>query len=108
LIDRIRRTEENRSNTQPAGEQPFGEVQLGSAECRRDVADVGMGKSMVPDLVAFAINATGDVREFIRLDTDQEKSRRSIFFFQDIQNLGGPFRVGSIVEGERDLVGAVA
>src|SRR5437764_15310920 len=67
-----------------------------------------MSESVVPDLVAFAIKSRSHIRKFIRLDADQEKCRRGVFFFQNVENLRGPLRVRSVIEGKRDLVRAVA
>src|SRR5438105_10069179 len=61
-------------NSQPAGEEPFCKVQLQLHETRRDVADVRMREGVVPDLVAFVVDATRDRRELVCLDSDQEES----------------------------------
>src|SRR5919109_1618976 len=72
----------------------------------RNIADIGMSERMVPDLVAFAIDALGDVTEFIRLDADQEKRCRSVFTLEHVQDFGRPLRIGPIVKSYRDLVAA--
>ena len=64
-----------------------------------------MGKGVIADLMPLAVDALGDVAEFIRLDTDQEKSCRSVFALEHVQNFGSPLRIRSIVEGDGDLPG---
>ena len=65
---------------------------------------------MVPDLMPFAINTRGQVREPVCLESYEEKRGWRLFFFQDIQNFRGPIRVGAIIKGERHFicVGTVA
>ena len=72
----------------------------------RNVADIGMSKGVIPDLVPFAIDALGHVGEFIGLDSDQEKGGRRLFLLEHIQNLGRPLRVGPVIKGDRNFVRA--
>ncbi len=71
-----------------------------------NVADVGMGKSMVPDFMSLAVDAVGDVGKLVGLNPDQKESRRRLFALEHVQNLGRPFRVGAVVEGNGDFVRA--
>ncbi len=106
-VNRIRRAKQNRANAQAAGKKLLGKIQFHRAhESPRNVADVGMSKRMVPDFVALAVDAVGDVGKFVGLNPDQKKRGRRLFALKHIQNLGGPFRVRAIVEGEGDFVRA--
>src|ERR1039458_2140141 len=69
-----------------------------------------MGKSMVPDFMTFPVNALGQTAEFLRLDSDQKECSRHMLAFKNIENLRGPLRVGTVVEGHGEVVlaGAIA
>src|SRR5690349_19708914 len=56
LIDRIRRTEESGLNANESCVETLGQIQLYPHVTSGDVADVGMGEGMIPDLVAFLVN----------------------------------------------------
>ena len=106
-VNRIGRAKQNRANAQAAGKELLGEIQFHRPhEALGNVADVGMGKSVVPDFVALAVNAVGDVGELVGLNSDQKEGGRRLFALEHIQNFGRPFRIGAIVEGNGDLVRA--
>src|SRR5271170_271867 len=69
-----------------------------------------MRKSVVPDFVAFAVYALRQTAELLCLDSDQEECSGNILAFEDIENLGGPLRIGPVVEGHGEIVlaGAIA
>ena len=69
-----------------------------------------MGKGMVPDFMAFAVNALGQTAELLRLNSDQEECSRHMLAFEDIENFRGPLRIGTVIEGHGEFVlaGAIA
>ena len=106
-VDRIGRAEQNRANAQAAGKKLLGKIELHRPhESLGNVADVGMGKGVVPDLMSLAVDAVGHVGKLVGLNPDQEKSGRSLLAFEHIQNLGRPLRIGAIVESDGDFVRA--
>src|SRR5208282_1405858 len=107
-IDRVRRTEQHGSNAQAAGEQLLGEVQLHLHVAGTNRADIRMGKRMVPDFMAFPVNALRQTAELLRLDSDQKECSGDMLAFKDIENLRGPLRIGTVVEGHGELVLAEA
>jgi len=73
-VNRIRRAKQNCLNAQAAGKQALGEIEFQFYKEVRKVADVGMGESVIADLVSFAVNALGQRVEALRLPSDQKKS----------------------------------
>ncbi len=67
-----------------------------------------MGERVVPDFVAFAVDALGQAAEFLCLDSDQKECSGHMFAFEDVENLGRPLWVRTVVEGHRELVLASA
>src|SRR5450631_2616092 len=63
-----------------------------------------MSEGVVAHIVAGLILASDDLRILAGGFADDEKSRRSIFLFQDIENLRSPSGIGTVVEGESQLV----
>ena len=74
----------------------------------RDVADIRMGESVVPDCVAFVINPFCDAGKFVRLNADQEESCIRVLLFQDVKNPRCPLRIGAVIEGERNFIRRIA
>src|SRR5436190_17224842 len=67
-----------------------------------------MSEGVIPDLVAFIVDALGDARELVGLNSDQEKSCGSMLSLQNVENLGRPLRIGPVVERDDDLMGTEA
>src|SRR5579863_247823 len=65
-----------------------------------------MGVSMIADLVSLAVNALGQRIVGFRLSPDQKECGGGVLLLKDIENLRRPLRVGPVVEGDRDLIGA--
>ncbi len=104
-VNRIRRAKQDRADAQAAGKKLLSKIQLHRAhESARNVADVGMGKGVVPDFMSLVVDAVGSVGKLVRLNPNQEKSGRSLFVLEHIQYLGCPVRIGAIVEAEGYLV----
>src|ERR1700722_14151575 len=74
----------------------------------RNIAHVGMRERVIPDGVAFFINALDQPRKLIGLNANQKKRSRRVLTFQDVQNLRGPIWIGTVVEGQDDFIGGVA
>src|ERR1035441_1471157 len=66
------------------------------------------GTCSVPDFMTFAVDALGQTAELLRLDSDQKECSRHMLAFEDIENLRGPLRIRTIVEGHGQLVLAEA
>src|SRR5438270_356097 len=77
---------------------------ISSETRRRDFTDVGMCQRVIPDLVAFVVNALDQPRIVLRRNPNQEKRRRRILSFQHIEYLRGEVRVGTVVKCDCDFV----
>ena len=108
FVDVVRRAEVERLNAELAGEEPLGELDFEVELAVGDFADVGMGVSVVADLVAFAHDALHEADIFLGLSADEHEGAFDVFLLEDVQNLWGPLGVGSVVEGERNFVGVVS
>ena len=104
LVNRIGRTEEHGLDSQLAFEQPLGEIQFLLEVALGNVADIGMGEGVVPDFVAFLVNALGNAGILFNFQPDEEEGGLDVFFFQYVENLGSPGRVGAVVEGDGNLL----
>src|SRR4030081_50488 len=63
-----------------------------------------MSKCVVPDFMAFPVDALGQTVEILSLDSNQEERSRNMLAFQDIENFRGPCRIRTVVEGHGELV----
>ena len=59
---------------------------------------------VIADLVAFRHNSPNESRIFLRVHSDEEKRGLHVCCFQNVENLRRPFRIGSVIESERDLM----
>src|ERR1035438_3825711 len=100
LVNRIGGTEEYRLNSELALEQPLREIQFDFEVALRDVADIRMGEGVVPDFMAFLVNALGNAGILFNLQPDEEEGSFDVFCFQHVENLGGPCRVWAVIEGD--------
>src|SRR5215472_6870352 len=87
------------------GEQSLGKIQLEFQNSGGHVTDVGVGKSVVADKVAFVINAAHEPRDFLRLHSDHKESRRNTLFLENVQNLRRESGVGPVVKREGHPLG---
>ena len=108
LVDVVRRTEIERLNAQLAGEEALGQLEFEVKLAVGDFADVGMAPGVVADLMALAHHPFHHAHILRGLCADQHEGSLGVLVAQNIQYLGRPFGVGSVVEGERDFVGVVA
>src|ERR1700722_12551270 len=108
LVDGVRRAKQCGANSHQAGEKALGEIELQPHVSGRNIAHVGMRERVIPDGVAFFINALDQTRKLIGLNANQKKRSRRVLTFQDVQNLRGPIWIGTVVEGQDDFIGAVA
>src|SRR5208337_3519335 len=63
-----------------------------------------MSEGVVSDLVTFVVNALGNAGIFFRFDADEEERCLHALLLQYVEDLRRPLRVGTIIEGEGDLV----
>ncbi len=85
-------------------QQPFGRIQFQRDAPVADIRDVGMRVGVIADLVALGIDALDQVGATLGVLADQKERCRHVFAFEDVENLWGPHRVGTIVESQRDHV----
>ena len=104
LVNRIRRTEQHRLNSQLALEQALGEIQFDLEVALGDVADIGMGEGVVPDFVAFLVNALGNAGILFNFQPNEEEGGLGVFLFQHVKNLGSPRWIGAVVEGDGNFL----
>ena len=57
FINRVGRAQQGGTDSQQAGEEALGQIQLKPKIARGNVADVGMRKGMVPDGVTLLVDA---------------------------------------------------
>ena len=65
-----------------------------------------MSEGVVPDLMSLGVNARREIREFISLNSDQEKSSRRLLALQNIQDLRSPVRIRTVIEGYGNAIAA--
>ena len=58
-----------------------------------------MSKGVVSDFMAFPVNALGQTAEILSLESDQEECSRHMLSLEDVENLRGPCRIRTVVEG---------
>ena len=108
FVDGVRRTHQRGANAHQAAEEPFGQIQFHFHVGSGNIAHIGMGEGVVPDCIAFFVDAFRDARKSIGFDADEEKCRSRMFFLERIENLRRPLRIGPVIEGECNFVWAVA
>ena len=108
LVDVVGRAEVERLDAQLAGEEPLRELEFEVKLAVGDFADVGMGVGVVADLMALAHHALHQADILLRLVADQHERALDALVAENIENLRRPLGIGSVVEGERDLVGVIA
>ena len=59
---------------------------------------------VIPDLVSFGDDPPNEIGIALRVHADEEKRGLDLRRFEDVENLRRPFRVGAVVERERDFV----
>jgi len=104
MIDAVRRAEENGLCADGALDEAFREVQLPLDFGLGDLIELRMGERVIADFVAVRVLAFEDFRMLVGFLTDHEKDRGGIFFLEDIENLGSPARIGTIIEREDYLL----
>src|SRR5208282_3695034 len=80
-VDGVGWTEHHGANSQAAGKQALGQVQFHLHVGVTNRADIGMSKSMVPDFMAFPVNALGQTAELFSLDSDQKEGSGHMLAF---------------------------
>ena len=63
---------------------------------------------MVADLVAFAGQPLHEANVLSRLGADEEEGAFDVSLLEDVENFGRPLGVGTVVEGDGNLIGMVA
>ena len=63
---------------------------------------------VVANLMTFVVDLFDQLHVVFRVQSDQEKSGRNMFFFQHLQNLRSIFRVGSVIKCKHDLLFGLA
>ena len=105
VVDAIGRAEEKGFHAKDAFDQAFSEVEfpanLGGGEI--GVFPVWMRIRVIANFVAFRVFPAEKLRPLVGIQTNDEKSRRHIFLFQNVENLGSPGRIRPIVEGEGEF-----
>src|SRR5437762_11732168 len=66
-----------------------------------------MREGVIPDRVAFPINALGKPRELIRLNPDQKESCGGVLLLEHVQDLWSPLRIRAVIERNRNFVQTV-
>ncbi len=64
-----------------------------------------MREGVVADLVPFVVNAARQRGVVVRLNANEEEGCGRVLALQHIENFRGPLRIGTVVEGDRDLFG---
>ena len=108
LVDVVGRAEVKWLNAELADEKPLGDFEFEVELPVGDFADVGMGVSVVADLVAFTDDALHEADIFLGLGADEHEGAFGVLLLEDVKDLRRPLGVGPVVEGERYLVGVVA
>jgi hypothetical protein len=62
-----------------------------------------MGEGVVADFVPSASTPLHQARIGFRIAADDEEGGRHMLGAQNVENLRRPFRIGTVVEGQRDL-----
>ena len=100
----IRRPEKRRRAPGNRFEQKLRRIELQPDVLGPAKGEIRVVIGMISDLVAFRHDPPNESRVFFRVCSDEKKSRLHVCCFQDIEHLGRPFRVGSIIESEGDLM----
>ena len=59
---------------------------------------------VVSNFVAFVHNSADELRITFRIFSNEEKRRFHVGCFQNVEHLRRPFRIGSVVKRDRDLM----
>src|ERR1035437_1793202 len=108
LVDVVGWAEVEGLNAELAGEEALGELEFEIELAVGDFADVGMGPGVVADLMTLAYHALHEADIILCLRADEHERTLDALVAENIENLGSPLGVRSVVEGEGDLVGAVS
>ena len=71
---------------------------------RPAIGQIGMVIGVIPDLVSFIDDAANESGIMFRIYADQKKGRVHVRRFQNIEDLGRPFWIRTVIEGDRDLM----
>ena len=89
-------------------EQPLRRVEFEPHLPRRDGGEIGVGIGMAADLMPLGDHALEQRAFGQRILADDEEGRRGMFLLEHVEDLRRPGAVGTIVEGQRELVLAIA
>ena len=99
FVDVVGRAEVERLHAKLALKQALSEGDLEFNLARRDDADVGMRPGMIADLVAFADDALHEADVLGSLRADGHECAFDVLGLENIENLGRPCGIGTVVEG---------
>ena len=82
----------------------LGGVQFQPDMFRPTDREIRMIVGVVADLVPLGDDPPNEIGIFLRIHSDEEKCRLDAVRLQDVEDARGPFRIGPVVKGERDLM----
>src|SRR5882762_8695285 len=103
VIDAVRRAEENRLYSERAFNQALRQIQLPADFRARNVVELWMREGVISNFVAFGVLALENIRPLVGHVADHEEYSGYVLLLQNVQNLRGPLRIGTIIKGKGDF-----
>ena len=101
-VTKVGRAKQNRRPPRLRFNKSLGRIQLEFSQRRGNFPQVRMSVSVIANLVTFINETAQKIGISLSVLSDYEERGRHVFPFQNIKNGRSPFRIRSIVKGERD------